>query len=497
MSAEDWGHRTRSGVLWSGVAFVGTKAFTFVSILVLARLLAPAEFGVVAAILVFVSVIELVSDFGMKATVVYEQERGITPRVHTAFTVNAILAVLLTGTGVALAPLAAAFFGLPGEIDLFRLACLNLLVVGLGNMHDALLRRDMEFRRLVGPEVARGLVRGAVSIALAVAGFGADALVIGLLAGSATWTAVLWLVNPFRPRPHLDLGIVRSMAGYGSAAVSLEGISAIASRADAAAIGSVLGARALGLYTVAFRVPELIVENVAWNVSSVAFPALSRQRRLDEHGLESAALMVLRYQALYAIPVSAGIAVLSAPLVQVLFSSAWTEAAGVMSAIAVMAALAAVGHPLGDVFKAVGRQRMLVVLAVVQIPLFVGTIVALAGLGILAVAWGRAGAEAVHLVLLVATLVRVVRLRVRGILAAVAPGLFAGAGVMLGAGAARFLWSDLGALPLLAGTAAGAVGGLLALAAVAPEDLRTVGRRVRALLAALRGAAKRGRLNPR
>lgn len=93
----------RGGVLWSNASFIATRAVSMISLLILARLLTPSEFGVVAAVTVYVSLIELTSDLGMKATVVYEQDTGITRRVQNAYTVNLLVAGGLAGLGVLLA----------------------------------------------------------------------------------------------------------------------------------------------------------------------------------------------------------------------------------------------------------------------------------------------------------------------------------------------------------------------------------------------------------
>src|ERR1700736_5448273 len=97
----------RAGVAWSTLSFIAAKLVTLLSTLVLARLLAPAQFGLVAAVLVFLALMELGSDLGMKATVIYEQEGGITERTQTAFMLNLIIAGSLVVVGIVLAPVVA------------------------------------------------------------------------------------------------------------------------------------------------------------------------------------------------------------------------------------------------------------------------------------------------------------------------------------------------------------------------------------------------------
>jgi lipopolysaccharide exporter len=475
VNESDWGSATRRSIFWSAVSFAGARTLTFISVVVLARLLAPADFGVVAAIALFIAMIEVISDVGMKATVVYEQEKGITERVHTAFTVNVTVAALLCAAAVLLAPLVAGFFRMADHTDLFRLASLNLLLTGLGNVHDSLLMRDLEFRRRVIPDLARGVAYGCTSIALAVAGYGPVALVAGLLAGTAAWTTFQWVLASFRPRLSFDGAIARSMVSYGSGAFSLSIIGAVAGIVPLSLIGRILGEHALGLYSVARRVPELAIEGVVYNVSRVYFPALSRKRATDERAVGGATLTVLRYQALCVAPAAAALAVLASPLVVVLFSDKWSEAGPVLSAVAVLSGVACTFFPLGDALKAIGRQWQMVALNAFQIPCVAIGIVLIAPHGIVAVVWLMAAASLTFLAGMAYLVSRSLDIGPRALLAAARPGLVAAAGVVVGAGTVRLGWSELSAGPLLAGMAAAAAGGLLFLRMLAPGVLTEVG----------------------
>jgi lipopolysaccharide exporter len=469
VSEESWGRTTSRAIAWSTVAFVLGRGLSFISVLVLVRILSPADFGVLAAVLVVISLLELAGDLGMKATVVYEQEHGVTDRVRTAFSMNIALAIALSGAGVLLAPAVADFFHQGSHAGLFRLAALNPLITGLGNVHDGVLLRDLRLRERVGPQFQRSLVRAVVSIALAAAGMGPASLVIGFLAGTAAWTASLWRIIPLRPSLKLDPAAARGMLAYGGAASALEVLAVISSRADSVVIGRILGSGALGLYTVAFRVPELMIDSASWNISIVAFPALSRQRVADRAGLGAASLSIMRYCALYALPMGAGIAILSQPIITVLFSERWAPAAGVMSAVAVLSAFGALVFPLGDVFKALGRQPRLVALTVASIPVAVTAMAVVAPAGIVAVAWARTCVAAVQLVVQLTMIAHAVPIRPRDILVALRPGAITAAGVAAGALAVHEAWPGPDAGSLVVAVLAAAAGGVIALRAGAPE----------------------------
>jgi PST family polysaccharide transporter len=476
------------GVVWTTVSFLAGRVVTFAALLVVTRKVSPAEFGIVAAILAYLAILELVSDLGMRATVVYEQDEGITRRVDVAFTMNVVFAVLLAAVGVLLAPLVAAFFGVSGHTWLFRLAALNLLFGGLGNVHDGLLIRELRFRRRTAPLLFRGIVRGAVTIVFALAGFGATALVLGLLAGSLAWTITLWSLASTHPRWCVDLPIARSMLAYGLGATALQGLAMIGSKLDVTIIGRVLGGQALGVYALAYRIPELVIEAVAWNVSSVAFPAMSRSRREDEeHGIAATTLGLLRWQALYGLPAAVGLAVLSQPLVTVLFGPVWSTAAGVLVAIAVAEAISISIFPLGDALRALGRQGHFIALQCIVLPLLVVLMLIAAPYGVVAVAWMRVIDVALFGAGVVGLARRHLAISPAALGRSLGPGALASLGVLAGAGTTRLAWPALTLPALTVQILAGIAGAALALRLTAPEMWRDLA----GLAARLRGARRR------
>ena len=453
----------RGGIAWSLLTFVGTKALTFIATLVLARLLVPSEFGVLAAVLAFVTLLEQVSDLGMKATVIYDSEKGVTERVQTAFTMNLIFTAVLTAVAVALAPLIARFFGAESHTILFRIAALDLLLTGLGNIHDAMLLRDMQLRLRMVPQLTGNLFRGVSTILMAVAGFGATALVIGYVLGTGVWAVTLWIVKPFMPTFRIAHHAFRGVVTYGGWATVLALLAVFFQRVDTAVVGGTLGTRALGLFTVAQRIPELIVGNVTWSLSIVAFPALAQRRDRDDRSLTDTTLSLIRYTALFGIPISAWMAVLANPLIVVLFSAKWAAAGAVMTPMAIMFGLVCIVFPLGDTFKALGKQPLMAAVYAVSLPILIVVMILTAPAGIAAVAWALLGVQAAQSVVWIVLTTRVLGLRLVSVAAMLRPAIAAGAGVALGALAVRAILPSDSIGPLIAGTAAGGLLGAAAL----------------------------------
>ena len=464
----------KRGVAWSTLTFGLSKGLSFLAVLVLARVLVPAQFGLFSAVIIVLSLLELTADLGMKATVIYEQESGASDRVETAFTLNMIVATTITVLGLLLAPLVADFFHVPGHAWIFRLAMFDVFLTGLGTTHDGLLLRDLRFNTRIVTEVLNATVRAIVGVTLALSGFGAVSLVWGFLAGTAAWTIAQWSLTPFRPRLRFSREIAASMVHYAAGASMLTVLDQLYGQVGPTAIGRVLGERALGLYTIAYRVPTLLLQNIANQVSLVAFPALARKRVTDSAGVGASTHRLMRYQSLYALPVAAGMAVLARPLVQVIFSARWLEASGVLAAVAILSGISAALFALGDGFKALARQRVMVVLALFQLPLALVLIILVAPYGITAVAWVQVGGEVFVGSLMIITAQRVLGVRITSTLRALWPGTVAAAGVIVGAGAVRISSGLPPILVLIAGTVCGIVGAVVALALLSQGTLREV-----------------------
>ncbi|CAB4947701.1 unannotated protein [freshwater metagenome] len=466
----------RNGVGWSLAALVASKLTSFVALLILARLLVPDEFGVVAAVTIYLAFLEIASDLGIKAVVIYEQERGHGRRVQTAFTLNLIVVAVATLVGAALSWPVSGFFGLEDRQGLFLVGVLSLTAAGVSNIHDALLLRELSLGRRVRPQLARGLVQAIVSIALAASGMGAGALVVGAVCGSVAWTVVQWTTTRFRPDLGLDRAIARSMLAYAAGAWLFFVTSWLSIQADVLVVGHRLDTDDLAIYTMAYRLPELLVFNVGWTLSLVAFPAMSRRRVRGDADVPEATIGLIGWLGLYALPVAAGLSVLGQPIVDVLFSSRWSDSGPVLSGVAVAVAMLTVVSPIADAAKAMGRQWSMVVIYALHVPIVVVAVELASSGGPEAVAWASVGATVVFVVGLLAWADRVLRIPLRRMAGAMRAPAGAALGVVVLALPVRLAADGLPVLPaLVLGMLAGTAGAVLGLRVLAPGTLTAIG----------------------
>jgi PST family polysaccharide transporter len=465
------------GVAWQGVSLMLGKAATLVATVVLARLLTPAEFGLVGFALAFVVLAEYVSDLGVAQALVYF--RG-TRDEDAAFALAMASGAALCLAALAAAPAIAGFFGEPDVAPLVRLLSVALLAGAARQVPDALLRRDLLFRRRMVTEVARAVVQGAVSIGLAVAGAGAWAIAWGYLAGTVASAAVAWAAVAYRPgRGVLRPGrrAVRRLLGYGAPAAVQGLLAALIFDVDYLIVGKALGAEALGTYTLAFRLPQLLIVNVFFVLSAVAFPMFSRVRD-DPSRLRRGYLTSIRLQSAYGLAAGAGLSVVAPMAVPVLLGPRWAAAVGPLEALALYAAARSLGAGAVDVYKGTGRPGLAAAIAAVRLAVLVPALLIAVDGGIGAVAWTQAGLALVFAAGMQVVAMRTVGVTLAELAAAMRPGVALACGAVLGAGAVRLALDGPVGLRLAAALGAGAV---VAVAALWVVDAQFV-REVRALL---------------
>lgn len=454
-------------LLWAFAGTVGSRLLWLGALAVLARLLAPRDFGLLAFALVYITYVETVADLGTGAALIYwpgQREEA----AQVTFVSNAVAGLAWCAITWLAAPWIAEIFHSPSGVPVLRALALSFPLKFLGTTHDALCQKEMRFRLRLVPEVAMAAGKALTAVGLALAGFGVWSLVWGHLAGLAAWTVTLWLVVPWRPKWTWPSHLARPMLAYGRGIAAVGLLAAIANHADLVIVGRMLGARALGLYQMAYKVPEMAVIVSVWVASKVLFPAFSRAHA---EGEEVGALYVaaLRWTGLLAVPASLGLALVAGPLVLTLFGERWRDAVPILQALALYTGLRALGAHAGDVLKGMGRPGLLAAIAVARAALVVPLLLLASRYGPVAVALTMAGVTALTILWNVAAVCRLARVSPRALLAALRPSLVAGTGMA----AALLAWRRLapdgeGPLALAAAVMLGAAVYLLILRLVDP-----------------------------
>ena len=457
------GKRAAQGALWNYAGFLIGKGVLVVATLILAQVLSPAEYGLVGMALLVITALDILREFGIGAAVIYRQRDGAAA-ADVAFLLSTILGTGLFLANWLLAPALVPFFKIDSPAQAATLTALlqvlgfSILFTSVGSTQDALLQKTLQYRRRMFPEVGRTVIKGGLSVGLALAGGGVWSLVIGQVAGDGAALALLWAVSPWRPTLRIKRALIRPMLGYGLQIMLVDALGTLLSDVDYLIIGRVLGTVPLGVYTLAFRIPELTIKNLSQAVSNVAFP-VAAGLQADVAALRRAYLTMQQYMLLILAPLGFGLAAVTPALLHVLFGTKWDAAIPVMEVLALYMLLGGISHWPGVIYKAVGRPDILNWLSVVKLVLLVPALWwgAVTG-GIIGVAWAQLAVRAVTILIDMAMVSRFVAVPLTTNLRVIARPLIAGALMALAARAVLALDPAARSLPVL--VLAAAVGAL-------------------------------------
>jgi PST family polysaccharide transporter len=367
------GRMTARAAVWAFVSTAGTKAITLVGLALLARLLAPREFGLLAFAMTYIAAAETIGDLGSGMALVYWPDRR-DDAAQVTFLINAVSGLFWCVVTLLLAPFVANFFQSPAGTPIVRLLAISFILKFLGNTHDALAQKDLAFRKRLLPDLGLAGIKAGVALVLALQGYGAYSLAWGHIAGTGIRTLLLWIAIPWRPTLRIPYDLFRPMLRYGRGIISVNVLSVISHHADLAIVGRMLGVTALGLYQMATKIPEATIIVVLWVTSKILFPAFSRLHAAGE-SLHRPYILATKYVAAVTIPSATGLAMLATPAILVTFGPAWTGAAPILAALAISAALRGIGTQAGDLLKAAGHSalhaRISVIKMIPAVPLLI------------------------------------------------------------------------------------------------------------------------------
>ena len=388
-------HATIKGTLWNYSAYALGKGLVFVSTVILARLLTPDDFGLLALALIVISYLDVFSDLGVKDAVIY-RDGDADQNASVAFWLSLMTNITLTLAAILLSPLAARFFRETEVTLLLQVLALTFVLSGLGSIHESRLKKSMQFKQLFAAEMGRTIVKGGLSILLALLGFGVWSLVIGQLAGTLTATIILWIALPWRPRfgtSVFDREIARSLSGYGAQIILVDLLGMVHKNIDYLIVGRRMDSTQLGYYSMAFRIPELVVISTCYIVSRALFPAYVHLRK-DMQALRKGFLKTLQYTSLFTVPVSIGTFIVTPDFIRVLYGDQWLPAIPVMQVLSLYALVYSLSFNAGDVYKALGKPSILNQLSIVKLGLTLPVLWWAAGYNIFYVALGQAAVNA-------------------------------------------------------------------------------------------------------
>lgn len=356
--------------LLGGAAKLFGQGFTFALrvgfMIVLARLLGPKDFGLVAMVTVVTGIYGLFTTAGLSSATV--QKESVTPdEISTLFWINMLIGLLFAALCFLTAPALAAFYGEPRLVPITMVLALGFLFTGAGVQHFALLQRQVRYLRVTLIETLAQVLSSAVGVGLALGGAGYWALVAAAILPPAvtttcSWIAVRWL--PGRPRWSAE---VNAMLRFGATITANNLFVYVGYNLEKVLLGRFWGADVLGLYGRAFQLVSLPTDCLNGAVGGVAFSALSRLQsdpaRLKAYFLKGYSLAISM-----SMPVTIFCALYAREIILVLFGESWSGAVVIFRLLTPTVLVFGIINPLAWFLLSVGLQSRSLKISLVLAP---------------------------------------------------------------------------------------------------------------------------------
>jgi O-antigen/teichoic acid export membrane protein len=373
-----------------------------VSTMILARLLTPQDFGVVAIATVFVGFIELFSflSFDLALIRIPEPDRE---DYDTAWTLQVILGAVLSLTIVAAAPFAASYFSEPRLLAVVRLLAVNSLLQGLSNIGLADFRKNLDFQKDLRFNVYSRLIVFAATMLVAFFIRNYWALVTGLIAGNTVRLVLSYLMHPFRPR--FGLKRSRQILSFSSWMLLFHVGTYFRNRLDTLLVARLTGASSVGVYNVASELSAMPTNELVVPTGRALFPAYAHLAREPE-SLRAAFRTVLGFFFTVVLPICAGMNAVAPHLVRVVLGDKWMAAAPLVSLLTFAGGFNAIAHVIGTFHAADGRERFSATLNWMNVAALVPALAIGANWGVPGIAGSRVVVSCLVLAIAVYSVVR-------------------------------------------------------------------------------------------
>lgn len=316
-------HRTKTGILWSGLFRVVTQFISLVFGVILARLLVPQDFGTVAGIIIFIEVAHSIVGSGVVTAIVQRKELR-EEHCSTAFTIQMVLSVVAYLTLVFISAWVGSFLRSATAGEVMVIMALSVLLMPFLSIPTALLRREMDFRAAGIAETVQQLCSGATAVMLAYLGWGVWSLVYGRVLGWFLKSIQVMLLAKWWPRLDFSRDIAQELYSFGGRVVAANLLNDIANNIAYLLVGRFLGPQQLGFYYKAYYLMNLPTTRVTEAINTVFLSTFSGLQGNDA-AFKQSVLKALYWISLLVCPISVGLFWVAPSFVHTIYGQQWTS----------------------------------------------------------------------------------------------------------------------------------------------------------------------------
>lgn len=324
--------------------------------LILARLLTPNDFGLVATAMIVINFSQMFWEAGLGKALV-QTEHPPEKTADIVFWTDLALGIIIYTLLFIFAPWLANFFNNPTSLCVLRVLGIELVISSLASVPKALFVRDLSFRQLFWVRLATAFIPALFSIPMAFLGYGVWALIAGSLIASLLNLALLWMLSTYRPHLEFDWDVALKLFRFGIWSVG-EGLGGwFMNYGDNLLVAKLISVEALGIYSVGWNISTMIFNLLISPFISVLYPTLSRLQN-NIHFLKSTFYKVVRLIILIALPMATGLLLIGSQIVSVIFGHKWHGLGLVLSLIGFLVGMSWIVSINSEIYRAIGRPDL-------------------------------------------------------------------------------------------------------------------------------------------
>ena len=357
-----------SGVFWTMGERCIAQIVSFVVSIVLARLLSPTDYGVVAILLIFISIADVFVSNGFGAALIQKKDADQLD-FSTLLICSVISSIVIYFIIYFLAPIIASFYNNESIVPLMRVMALRIPISGYNTIQRAYISRNMMFKKFFFSTLGGTVVSAIIGITIAYKGFGAWALVAQNLGNTIVDTIVLSITIDWKPSFRFKLERAISLMSYGWKVLCTSVIGTFFDQLQSLVIGKAFSSADLAYYNKGNQLPSLVSSNVSNSVMTVLFPAFANYSD-DYDSIRNITRRAIRMMTYISFPIMIGLAMTAKPLIILLLTEKWEPSIEYMKILSISVAFGLVGDTGLQTIKAIGRSDVLLKLEFVKKPVF-------------------------------------------------------------------------------------------------------------------------------
>lgn len=373
-----------NNLIWKFGERIGAQCVSFIVSIVLARLLLPADYGLVTMVTIFITIANVFVSNGFGESLVQKKDADNVD-FSTIFYFEIVFSFGIYMILFITAPYIADFYNEPVLCNVLRVFALRVPLAGINSVQQAYVKKKMIFKKFFFSTIIGTIVSAVVGIALAYRGFGVWALIAQYLCNSVMDTVILWVTVKWRPNLVFSVTRLKELVTYGWKIMAAGLINSFYSQLRSLVIGKVYTASDLAYYNRAQQFPQLLVTNVNASIDGVLFPAMSNEQN-DKKRIVRIMRRSIKVSSFVLFPLMIGLAVVSTPLIRLMLTEKWLPCVPYLQVICIQFMLQPIQTANLQAIKALGRSDLFLKLEIIKKIVGILSILLVMRMGVMAIA---------------------------------------------------------------------------------------------------------------